>query len=81
MLVYHGYHGAGASAPPCGDLCWWRTFCMALEAIDTGLNMLKSLFRPTAEIQHTDLHETWKNTVIPLHPGAQAYYRDKGYMA
>lgn len=69
----------------------WLLFCRAdfpdewaykvLDAIDTGLGMLKSLFRPTAEIQHTDLHETWKDTVIPLHPGAQAYYRDKGYMA
>ncbi len=68
----------------------WLLFCRAdfpdewaykvMESIDTGLDTLKSLFRPQAEIQHADLHETWKDTAIPLHPGAAAYYKERGYM-
>jgi len=68
----------------------WLLFCRAdfpdewayrvMETIDTDLGTLKSLFRPDAEIQHADMHEMWKDTELPLHAGAAAYFKEMGYM-
>lgn len=68
----------------------WLLFCRAdfpdawayqvMEALEAGQDTLRSWFRPTAEIQRLDFHETWKNTMLPLHPGVESFYREKGYM-
>jgi TRAP transporter TAXI family solute receptor len=48
----------------------------AAKAIDESQAMLKWYIRPYSYNPRT----AWKNYTVPLHPGAERYYREMGYM-
>ena len=72
------------------DFAGWLLYChedfpddyayQIVKAIDELKTMIEALFQPgqglTGAIDPKDL---WRDTEIPLHPGAARYYREKGY--
>ena len=77
---------------PTVDFAGWLLYCRedfpdpyayyVVKAIDDQKKMIESVFQPgqglTGGIVPAEL---WRDTEIPLHPGAEKYYREKGYMA
>ena len=65
--------GLGCSAKVDDD-----TIYRILEIIEANLDDFKSI---SASFKNFDLHTAWQNTgSVPLHPGAERFYRDHGYM-
>jgi len=74
------------------DFSGWFLFCRedmdeelayyTIQAIDDQQKQINEWFdAPTSGMtEHVDMRELARNLPIPLHPGAQAYYRDKGYL-
>jgi TRAP transporter TAXI family solute receptor len=49
-----------------------------LEIIEANLDEFKSI---SGSFKNFDLHTAWQNTgTVPLHPGAERFYREHGYM-
>jgi TRAP-type uncharacterized transport system substrate-binding protein len=46
------------------------------KAMDEKQGLLKWAIRPFSY----DVHTVWKNGSVKLHPGAERYYRERGYM-
>ena len=75
---------------PTVDFAGWLLYCredfpddyayQIVKAIDGLKTTIEALFQPgqglTGAIDPKDL---WRDTEIPLHPGAERYYRGKGY--
>lgn len=55
------------------------TVYRVLEIIEANLDEFKSI---SASFAKFDLATAWQNTgSVPLHPGAERFYREHGYMA
>ena len=48
----------------------------AAKALDEKQGLLKWAIRPFSY----NVHTVWKNGSVKLHPGAERYYRERGYM-
>lgn len=48
-----------------------------LEIIDNNLDEMKSIHPSWKDF---DIKTSWQNAGVPLHPGAERFYKDKGYM-
>jgi TRAP-type uncharacterized transport system substrate-binding protein len=46
------------------------------KAMDEKQSLLKWAIRPFSY----DVHTVWKNGPVPLHAGAERYYREVGYL-
>jgi len=77
---------------PTIDFAGWLLFCRedfpqdyayhVVRAIDQNQKMIESVFQAGQGLTGSiDPAELWKETEIPLHPGAERYYREKGYMS
>ena len=74
------------------DFTGWYLFCRqdmdeeiayhTVRAIDEQKQMIDLWFPdPTSGMtKHVDMRDLCRNLPLPLHPGAQAYYREKGYL-
>jgi TRAP-type uncharacterized transport system substrate-binding protein len=74
------------------DFSGWFLFCRedldeelaycTIQAIDDQQKQINEWFdAPTSGMtEHVDMRKLARNLPIPLHPGAEAYYRDKGYL-
>jgi TRAP-type uncharacterized transport system substrate-binding protein len=52
-----------------------------IRGIDQQKSQIESLFLPEQGLTGpVDLSTMWKDTFVPLHPGAERYYRERGYM-
>ncbi|MBB5577368.1 MULTISPECIES: TAXI family TRAP transporter solute-binding subunit [Rhizobium] len=52
-----------------------------IRGIDQQKRQIESIFLPEQGLTGpVDLSQMWKDTYVPLHPGAEKYYRDCGYM-
>ncbi|MFO0986303.1 MAG: TAXI family TRAP transporter solute-binding subunit [Alphaproteobacteria bacterium] len=76
---------------PCIDFAGWIIYCredlpddlvyMAVGAIEQQRLQIESLFQPGQGLTDSiDMSKIWRGTELPLHPGAERYYREKGYM-
>lgn len=81
---------------PAVDFAGWLLYCHTdlpdelvyntLIALEEQKTQLESLFEPQRPYQGMselpfNMAEIWKNTGLPLHSGAEAFFRDRGYMA
>lgn len=75
---------------PTIDFAGWLLYCredfpddyayQVVKALDQQKKMIESLFQPGQGLTGAiDLGELWRETEILLHPGAERYYREKGY--
>lgn len=48
-----------------------------LEIIDENIDAMKSIH---PSWKNFDITKAWQNAGVPLHPGAEKFYKDKGYM-
>jgi TRAP-type uncharacterized transport system substrate-binding protein len=54
---------------------------MTLRGLDDQRKQIESLFQPGQGLTGTlDLRNMWQDVDLPLHPGAERYYKSKGYM-
>jgi uncharacterized protein len=79
---------------PTIDFAGWLLYCRAdvdeeiafltMQALEQQLAQLETLFdpqRPFAGLSEPiDLSKTWRNTELPLHPGAERFYRSRGHL-
>lgn len=79
---------------PTIDFAGWLIFCrgdlddelvyLTLQALETQIPQIHSLFEPTRPwiglSDPIDMSKICQNTVLPLHPGAEKYYREHGYL-
>lgn len=79
---------------PTVDFAGWMLYCRAdveeeiaflvMQALEQQVGQIESLFegqRPFVGLSEPiDLSKTWQGTELPLHPGAERFYRTKGYM-
>lgn len=77
---------------PAADFGGWTLFChedlperlayMVTWALDRQKAQIEGLFQPAQGLTgKIDMKEAWKDTGLPLHAGAERYYREQGYMA
>ena len=73
------------------DFTGWTIYCredlpdrlvyLMLQGMEEQKQQIESLFQPGQGLTGAvDLSATWKDTELPLHPGAAQYYREKGHM-
>lgn len=76
---------------PCVDFAGWILYCrrdlpdrlvyLTLAAIEQQRAQIESLFQPAHGLTGSvDLSTMWGGTELPLHPGAEQYYKEKGYI-
>jgi hypothetical protein len=76
---------------PTVDFASWIFYCHAdlpdrlvyltLKGIDEQRGQIETLFQPNQGLTGpVDLSTMWQGLELPLHPGAERYYREKGYM-
>ncbi|MEU0073821.1 TAXI family TRAP transporter solute-binding subunit [Streptomyces sp. NPDC006332] len=79
---------------PTIDFADWLLFCRAdvddelvflmMQGLEAQLPQLETLFESQGIhkglSEPIDLAKTWQNTELPLHPGAERFYRSRGYM-
>jgi TRAP-type uncharacterized transport system substrate-binding protein len=76
---------------PTIDFAGWILYChqhlpddlvfMTLRGLDDQRKQIESLFQPGQGLTGTlDLRNMWQDVDLPLHPGAERYYKSKGYM-
>jgi TRAP-type uncharacterized transport system substrate-binding protein len=51
-----------------------------VRLVAEGLDKNSELFKQTRSAIYYDRNEVWKNSMIPLHPAAERYYRSQGYI-
>jgi TRAP-type uncharacterized transport system substrate-binding protein len=53
-----------------------------IQAIEDQQEHINEWFNVPASgmTEHVDMHKLTRNLPLPLHPGAEAYYREKGYL-
>lgn len=77
---------------PTLDFSGWLLFCranlpdeiaaLAVESLEEQAKAMEGLFAPGSGLTGAiDLHKLWQNTGMPLHPGAECFYREHGYMS
>jgi TRAP-type uncharacterized transport system substrate-binding protein len=85
------FRGVDAEVPGI-DFSGWLLFCRedmdpelayhTVGAIEEEKDRIDRHFGPgSAMTSLVDMRELGRNVTIPLHPGAEAYYREKGYLA
>ncbi|WP_155058877.1 TAXI family TRAP transporter solute-binding subunit [Streptomyces blattellae] len=79
---------------PTLDFTGWLLYCRAdvddeivfltLQGLEQQTAQLETLFESQAPYaaltEPIDLSKAWQNTEVPLHPGAERFYRAKGFM-
>lgn len=80
---------------PTVDFAGWLLYCrtdvpddivyLTLVALEEQRAQLETLFEPQRPFQGLselplDMSSLWKDTGLPLHPGAAAFFRDRGFM-
>lgn len=76
---------------PAIDFAGWILYCredlpddlvyMTVRAIEQQRAQIESLFQPGQGLTgDVDVAHLWQGTELPLHPGAERFYREKGYM-
>lgn len=74
------------------DFGGWTLFCrddlpdrvayMVAWALDRQKAQIEGLFRPGQGLTGAiDMSQAWCDTGLPLHPGAEQYFREEGYMS
>jgi len=77
---------------PTIDFAGWILYCredlpdqlvyLTVGAIEQQRAQIESLFQPGQGLTDTiDVSKIWRGTELPLHPGAERYYREKGYLS
>jgi TRAP transporter TAXI family solute receptor len=85
------FRGVDADVPGI-DFSGWILFCRddmdeelayhTVRAIDEEKERIDKYFgEGSAMTSRVDMREIARNVTIPLHPGAEAYYREKGYLS
>jgi uncharacterized protein len=76
---------------PTIDFAGWILYCredlpdrlvyLALQALEQQSRQIESLFQPGQGLTGPiDVSTMWRGVELPLHPGAEQYYREKGYL-
>ena len=71
---------------PCAGIDFMYVICLKTQPaelvrlIAEGLDKNSDLFKDARSAFYYERDEVWKNPYIPLHPAAEEYYREKGYM-
>ncbi|WP_019068891.1 TAXI family TRAP transporter solute-binding subunit [Streptomyces hokutonensis] len=85
--------GIGSDVPTI-DFAGWMLYCradvddelvlLALQGLEQQLPQMETLFESQGAhkglSEPVDLAKTWQNAELPLHPGAERFYRSRGYM-